>query len=276
MHSRHAQCALIVLFFTATPVFAQLQADGETVTMKMLSSSPQPGERGVQATISGSQQSGSSNTQGLSLDFSAAHTTKGGDLVRFDAEYGFARYKRTEGDPWFKVQDDLVAQNVYLHLFKKRWSTMGSAYYRSDSIAGLGYRGFAEGGLGYQLAGTPRLKLLAGAAFALGQQSRKDYGSQMVRAIGFTDSLVLQVNKTTRFEQSILYHVDVVNTDDKTYTLAASMLTQIGKHAGLKVFLKRQYDSLVPKGVPALQATFGVGLTIGFQPSHVHATSTKN
>ena len=40
MHSRHAQCALIVLFFTATPVFAQLQADGETVTMKMLSSSP--------------------------------------------------------------------------------------------------------------------------------------------------------------------------------------------------------------------------------------------
>lgn len=265
------------LALAAAPAFAQVQPDtSQPVTMQMLSSSPQPGERGVQATIGGSQQSGSSNSQGVSIEFTAAHTTKSGDLVRFDTDYSLARYKQTETAPWFKVQDDMVAQNVYLHLFAKRWAAMGAAYYRRDPIVGLGHRAFAQGGLGYQFANTARFKLLAGGAFAVGQQSRQDLGSQAVRAIGFTDSLVLRVAKTTSLQQSLLFHVDVSNTEDKTYTLSTSLLSQVSKHAGLKISYKRQYDSLVPKGVPALQSAVTVGLTVGFQPSHVHAASPKS
>jgi putative salt-induced outer membrane protein YdiY len=276
-----ARMRLIALFVLALalgefPAFAQAQPDtGEPVTMKMLSSSPQPGERGVQATIGGSQQSGSSNSQGLSIELAAAHTTKSGDLVRFDADYSLARYKQVETAPWFKVQDDMVVQNVYLHLFEKRWAAMGAAYYRRDPIVGLDHRAFAQGGLGYQFANSPKFKLLAGGSFAFGQQSRQEFGSQAVRAIGFTDSLVLRLGRTTSLEQSILYHIDVSNTDDKTYTLSASLLSQISKHAGLKISFNRQYDSLVPKGVPGLQSAITVGLTVGFQPSHVHAAAPK-
>jgi len=57
--------------------------------------------------------------------------------------------------------------------------------------------------------------------------------------------------------------------------LSASLLSQITKHAGLKVAFKRQYDTLVPQGVPGLQSAITVGLTIGFQPSHVHVASPK-
>ena len=273
---RLLKLSVLALFLAELPAFAQAQPDtGEPVTMKMLSSSPQPGERGVQATIGGSQQSGSSNSQGVSVQLIAAHTTNSGDLVRFDADYTLARYKQVETAPWFKVQDDMVVQNVYLHLFEKRWAAMGAAYYRRDPIVGLDHRAFAQGGLGYQFANTAKFKLLAGGSFALGQQSRQEFGGQAVRAVGFTDSLVLRLGKTTSLEQSILYHIDVSNTDDKTYTLSASLLSQISRHAGLKVSFKRQYDSLVPKGVPGLQSAITVGLTIGFQPSHVHAAPPK-
>ena len=116
---RFLKLSVLALFLAELPAFAQAQPDtGEPVTMKMLSSSPQPGERGVQATIGGSQQSGSSNSQGVSVQLIAAHTTNSGDLVRFDADYTLARYKQVETAPWFKVQDDMVVQNVYLHLFE--------------------------------------------------------------------------------------------------------------------------------------------------------------
>jgi len=268
--------AVLVSIFAPALAFAQAPADAsEPVTIKMLSSSPQPGERGVQATIGGSQQSGSSNTQGVSITVVAAHTTKSGNLVRFDGDYGLARYKQVESAPWFKVQNNLVAQNVYIHLFKKRWAATGAAYYRRDPIVGLDYRAFAQGGLGYQFANTARFKLLAGGAFALGNQSRVQHGDQAVRAVGFTDSLVMRIGKATHIEQSLLYHIDVSETDDKTYAFSVSLLSAINKHAGLKVAYKRQYDALVPRGVPTLQSAITVGVTVGFQPSHVHAAPAK-
>lgn len=269
---------LAFLVFILAPVlaFAQAPADAsEPVTIKMLSSSPQPGERGVQATIGGSQQSGGSNSQGVSIAVVAAHTTKSGHLARLDLDYALARYKQVESAPWFKVQDKLVAQNVYMLLFKKRWAATGAAYYRRDPIVGLDYRAFAQGGLGYQFANAARFKLLAGGSFALGNQSRVQHGDQAVRAVGFTDSLVMRIGTSTHIEQSLLYHIDVLETDDKYYSFSTSLLTAISRHVGLRLAYQRQYDALVPRGVPSLQSAITVGVTVGFQPSHVHAVPAK-
>jgi putative salt-induced outer membrane protein YdiY len=239
----------------------------EPTTAQMIASSPQPGERGVQATAGFQIQEGPTSTKAFSINFIAAHTLENRDLARFDLEIGRAYYKASSAVPYLKVEDNFKAQNIYLHIFKKRWAAMGSAYYRRDSVIELDYRTYLEGGIGVQAIETRRVKLLTGVGYAVGRESRKFLPeAEKVLAVGFMDSLVIILSPSARIEQWLQYHADTSRSADRSYALNASLVSRISRHAGVKVYYQRQYDALHPVTVPKLQSEFGAGLSISFQP----------
>ena len=239
----------------------------EPIVAQMISSSPQPGERGVQGTVGFQFQDGPTSTKGFSANLIAAHTRKNRDLVRLDIEVARAYYKASLAAPYIEVEDNLQAQNTYLHFFKKRFALMGSAYYRRDDVIKLDYRTYLQGGIGAQAIDTRRVKAMVGTGYAVGRQSRSfEPEAQKVLAVGVMNSLVLIVSPVARFEQWFEYHVDTSRSADKRYAFNASFVTRVTKHAGLKIHYQGQYDSLHPVTAPKMQHEFGVGLSVSFQP----------
>ena len=143
----------------------------EPIVAQMISSSPQPGERGVQGTVGFQFQDGPTSTKGFSANLIAAHTRKNRDLVRLDIEVARAYYKASLAAPYIEVEDNLQAQNTYLHFFKKRFALMGSAYYRRDDVIKLDYRTYLQGGIGAQAIDTRRVKAMVGTGYAVGRQA---------------------------------------------------------------------------------------------------------
>jgi putative salt-induced outer membrane protein YdiY len=200
------------------------------------------------------------------LSFIAAHTLENRDLARFDLEFAHAYYKASSRAPFIKVEDNLKAENIYLHFLNRRWATIGAAYYRRNPVIQLDYRAYADAGIGVQAVNNRKVKLLAAVGYAVGRERRKFLReAEKVLAVGFRDSLVIMVSPTAQFEQSLLYQVDTSRSGDKTYDFDASFATKISRHASFRVYYQRQYDTLHAATVPKLQSTLGGGLSITFQ-----------
>lgn len=277
---RSILATVFLLTIPAMAVTAQSPGASESSTeptvAQMISSSPQPGERGVQATLGFQFQEGPTSTKGLSLNLIAAHTRSNRDLVRFDLELERVHYKSSPETPFIRVEDNLQAQNVYLHFFRKRWALMGEAFYRRDSVIKLDYRTFLQGGIGAQALDHHRVKAMVGVGYAVGRESRSFLPeSEKVLAVGFMNNLVIVVSPTARIEQWLQYHVDTSRSADKSYAFNASFVSRVTKHASLKVYYQRRYDALHPATVPKLQSEIGAGLSISFQPPPRPRTAAK-
>lgn len=270
---RIMRIAIVVAFLGLSPVSALAQSPGaseslaEPTTAQMISSSPQPGERGVQGTLGFQWQEGSTNTRGFSINFIGAHTLRNRDLARFDIEYERAQFKPEKATEYVTVENQLKLQQVYLKMLPHRWALMGAAHYRRDTVIKLDYRTSVDLGIGSQFIDHHRVKVLAGATYGFGRQRRSFLpDSTKVTAVGFMDSVVLILSPTAKLEQWMQFNVDTSNSKDKTYTLNTSLISRITRHAGLKVYYQRQYDALHAAVVPKLQQEFGVGMTVSFQP----------
>lgn len=259
--------AIALLVIPVSAAAGQTPAAGQEPTaVQMIASAPQPGDRGVQATAGFQVQDGPTSTKGYSLSFVAAHTMENRDLARFDLEFARAHYKASSTAPYLKIEDNLKAENIYLHFLNRRWATIGAAYYRRNPVIQLDYRAYVDAGIGVQAVDTRRVKLLAAVGYAVGRERRKFLPeAEKVLAVGFRNSLVYMVTPTSQVEQSLLYQVDTSRSGDKTYEFDASFATRITRHASFRVYYQRQYDTLHPLTAPKLQSQFGGGLSITFQ-----------
>jgi putative salt-induced outer membrane protein YdiY len=259
--------AFLLLVIAVPATAGQTPAAGEEPTaVQMMATAPQPGDRGVQATAGFQIQEGPTSTKGFSVSMIAAHTLENRDLSRFDLEWARTFYKASPTAEFVKIEDNLKAENVFLHFLNKRWAAIGAAYYRRNPVIQLDYRAYVDAGIGVQAIDTRRVKLLAAVGYAVGRERRKFLPeAEKVLAVGFRDSLVVMVTPTSQFEQSLLFQVDTSRSGDKTYDFETSFATRISRHASFRVFYQRQYDTLHPVTVPKLQSTFGGGLSINFQ-----------
>jgi Protein of unknown function, DUF481 len=257
----------LLLALPVSAVAGQAPASGQEPTLtQIIASAPQPGDRGVQATAGFSLQDGPTSTKGFSLSFVAAHTFENQNLARFDLDVARAWYKPSPVASFIKVEDNLKVENLYLHFFHKRWAVLGAAYYRRDPVIQLDYRTFVDLGLGVQALNTPRVKLLLGAGYAVGRESRKFRpDAENVGAVGFRDSLVVMLSRTAQLEQSLLYQVDTSGSNEKNYAFSSALAARINQHTSVKIYYQRQFDTLHPVTVPKAQSEFGVGLSISFQ-----------
>ncbi len=269
--------AVLVLMIPVPAIAGQTPVAGEEPTAaQMIATAPQPGDRGVQATAGFQVQEGPTSTKGFSASVIAAHTLENRDLARFDLEWARTFYKASPTAPFIKIEDNLKAENVYLHFLNKRWVAIGAAYYRRNPVIQLDYRAYADAGVGVQAIDTRRVKLLASVGYAVGRE-RRDFLSEAekVLAVGFRDSLVVTVTPTSQFEQSLLYQMDTSRSGDKTYDFETSFATKISRYASFRVFYQRQYDTLHPVTMPKSQSTFGGGLSITLQRAPATATKPK-
>lgn len=259
--------AVLLLVIPVSAAAGETPAAGQEPTaVQMIASAPQPGDRGVQATVGFQVQDGPTSSKGFSVSLVAAHTLENRDLARFDLEIARSYYKASSKAPFIKIEDNLKAENVFLHFLNKRWATIGAAYYRRNPVIQLDYRAYIDAGIGVQAVDTRRVKLLAAVGYAIGREGRKFLPkAEKVLAVGFRNSLVVMVTPTSQLEQSLLYQVDTSRSGDKTYDFETSFATRISRHASFRVYYQRQYDTLHALTVPKLQHSFGGGLSITFQ-----------
>lgn len=230
-----------------------------------MSSAPVPGQSGVSLTVGAQIQDGRTSTRGWSIDAIAAHTLAGGQLLRLDTAVHHGKYSGGPNEPLVKAEDNQRVTATYLQRLRPRVYALGLAEWRRDAIIELDYRAAAEAGALLGLIEQPRLRLVAGAAFALGRESRgyrPDF--EQVRDVGLRQHLVAYLGSRAVFEQSFTAHVEVGNADDKTRQFDASLMSRVTSRVGMKFYYKYQYDALHPIGQLAAQHEMGFGVQYTF------------
>jgi hypothetical protein len=241
-----------------------------------LASAPRPGESGLEATIGGQLQTGRTETKGLAVNGIWAHTTTKHSLWRVDVETNYAWYRPTEDSPSYVAEDNQQANLIYMHPLKPRVWLLGTGGWRRDAILGLNYRVAAEAGIGVDAIATKRATLFLGTGFAAGKEDRKhtEEGSN-VADVAFLQMLNIRLTGVLGFEEWFKGHIDTTNADDGNYTLNLSLTAKVSKHAGLKIYYKRQYDALHSPEDSAVQSQLGGGVQITFAAPPAAASGAK-
>lgn len=241
-----------------------------------LASAPRPGESGIEATIGGQLQTGRTETKGLAVNGIFAHTTTKRSLWRVDVETNYAWYRPTADSPSYVAEDNQQANVIYMHPLKPRVWVLGLGSWRRDTILGLNYRVAAEGGIGVEAIATKRATLFLGGGFAAGKEDRShtEEGSS-VADVAFLQTLNIRLTGLLGFEEWFKGHIDTTNADDGNYTLNLSLTAKVAKHAGLKIYYKRQYDALHPSSQSATQSQLGGGVQITFAAPPAAASGGK-
>lgn len=244
---------------TQAPLAANQTLDQE------LSAAPAPGQSGVSLSVGAQIQDGRTSTRGWSIDGIAAHTLAGGQLLRLDAAVHHGKYSGGPNEPLVEAENNQRVTATYLQRLRPRIYALGLAEWRRDAIIELDYRAAAEAGAAVGLIERPHLRLVAGAAFALGRESRgyrPDF--EQVRDVGLRQHLVVRLGSSALFEQSFKAHVEVGNAEDKTRQFDVSLMSRVTSRAGMKVYYKYQYDALHPIDQLAAQHEMGVGVQYTF------------
>ncbi len=262
----------VLAVFLAQPAAAQTPGSSETSTDQTLAqdlaSAPPLGHTGVSVTIGGQIQQGRTETKGLTVNGIVAHTTHRHELLRVDAETGYARYRPKAGADDLVVENNQQAAFTYLRpVHKQRVFLFGSAGWRRDAILGLDYRAFAEAGAGAAVIAHAKVNAFLGASYAVGREHRNhtDTGNEVLD-VGLLQNIHIRISNVMGIEEWFKGHLQTTHSDDRNYTFNVALLTKVTKHAGLKIYYKRQYDALTPPTVSNLQTEVGLGLQIDFKP----------
>ena len=225
---------------------AQSPGASETSTEPTLaqefSSAPKPGQSAATATIGGQVQGGRTETKGVTANGIFAHTTMKKQLFRVDVETAYARYRAVPDTPSFVVENNKLATLTFLQQVKNRGRLFGMTGWRRDDILGLDYRAWLEGGAGVVAIAEKRVNAFIGGSSSVGKEHRNHTtkGSNVLD-VGILQSFNVVITNVLGFEEWYKGHVDTSDTDDNSYTLNASFTAKVSKHAGMKIFYKRQY-----------------------------------
>ncbi|MGE3276992.1 MAG: DUF481 domain-containing protein [Vicinamibacterales bacterium] len=228
-----------------------------------MQAAPRPGQSGASITLGATMKQGRTETLGWSVSGWGAHTTKKRELLRLDVGLQYADYKATPQSDSITVEDNQQVLFTYIRPLNLRWSLLGIGQYKRDAILDLNYRAAAEGGIGYNLIETGRIFAQVGGSFALGKEDRghTELGDQ-VRDVGILQLFTYHITPVLGFEEYFKAHVDTSATDDHHWELSATLLSQVSKSVGLKIYYTHQYDALhSPENGPT-QKELGVGVQI--------------
>lgn len=263
-------CTLVV----PAPAAAQTTDPAGTLAQEM-ASAPKPGESTITVTIGGQIQEGRTETAGLTATGLVAHTTKRDQILRFEVDTAYGRYRAAPGTPSFVVENN---QRVSLTAMqplheRKRVYLFGMGGWRRDTMLGLEYRAWVEAGAGVSAIVHPKVNAFIGASLSVGRQSRTftSLGESVVDP-GLLQTLTVHLTNLLSFQQSFVGHINSTDAgDDNSYTLNASLMARVSKHVGMKIYYSRQHDTLRPASTPATQSQIGAGVQIGFTSNRAAA-----
>jgi putative salt-induced outer membrane protein YdiY len=256
----------IVVSLLALPGGAAAQGTGDSSLTQELATAPKPGETTMSVTIGGQIQNGRTETKGLTVSGIVAHTTKREQILRFDVETAYARYRAAAGTPSFVAENNQQVSLTALHPVHKRVYVFGMSGWRRDVMLGLDYRAWAQAGAGVAAIAHPKVNAFIGASLSVGKQSRHfTTVGETVLDPGILQTLNVHLTDLLSFQQSFLGHVNSTDAgDDNSYTLNASVTAKVSRHIGMKIYYKRQHDTLHPASVSATQSQIGGGVQISF------------
>lgn len=258
----------VVLLLAPTSAHAQSPGTTDPAVAQEFAAPPKAGQTTITVTIGGQVQNGRTETEGLTASGSLAHTTKREQFLRFDVETAYARYRPAKGAPTFVAENNQQVKLSAMHPVheRKRVYLFGMAGWRRDSVLGLDYRAWLEGGAGVSAIAHPKVNAFIGASLSVGRQSR-NYTTlgETVLDPGFLQTFHAQLSDTVWFQQSFVGHVNSTDAgDDNSYTLNAALTAKVWKHIGMKVYYKRQHDTMHPASTSATQSEIGAGVQISF------------
>jgi len=262
-------CALAAGAALAAPVAAQsLAAVNQTELAEEFTQAPHPGQSGASATVGFQLQDGRTETLGVSVTGIFAHTTARRQLLRVDVTAQYGRYRPAPGEKLFVAENNQLVSFTYLQQVKQRFGAFGMAGWRRDAILGLDYRAWVEGGYGVEAVARKNVLMFIGASLSVGGEGRSftDKGSTLFD-LGILQTFTLRPTPVMLIEEYVKAHVDMLEPDDSTATFNASVMAQVAKHVGLKIYYKYQYDSLHPPTSSASQSEVGAGVQIDFKPA---------
>lgn len=195
-----------------------------------------------------------------------AHSTEHGQLLRFDVDTVYARYRPASGPPTFVVEDNQLASFTYLQPHGPRARLFGMAAWRRDALLDLDYRAWVEGGAGVVAFARGPAGAFVGASYSVGRERRgeKALDGSFVMDVGVLQTFNLHVTPVLSFEEWFKGHKDTTDTGNDNYTLNATFLAKVSKHAGMKISYKVQHDTLHPASAAATQSEFTAGMQISF------------
>jgi len=269
MSFRYTFAAALVLVCAAySPAAAQTTLSLESELETELSAAPRPGQSGVSATIGGQIQDGRTETIGMAITGVAAHTTKKKQLLRFDVQTNFAKYRPATTGPLYLAKDDQTTGFTFLQTVKTRYAVFAKSGWRRDEILGLDYRAWVEGGGGMEIVTHKKVNAFLGGSYAVGHQHRSSTPQGgAVLELGLLQTLNVTLTPVLSFHEWFMGRFQTTDSDDNSHEFNATLVAKVSKHAGLKIAFQRQYDSVHPSTVSALQTQLIVGMSISFQPA---------
>lgn len=265
--------ALSVVLATPVPVSAQ-DIDALPPLVEEMQSAPRPGQSGASLTVGGTIKDGRTETVGWQVSGWAAHTTKRRELFRFDVGTQYGSYRAGTGLPKTTVEDNQSVLFTYIKPLDKRWSLLGIGQWRRDAILGLDYRAALEGGIGYNLIETRRVFAQIGTSVAGGHERRNHTRrGDAVRDIGVLQLFTYRLTPVLGLEEYVKAQMDTTETDDQHFEGSITLLAQVAKVVGLKIYYTHQYDALHAPTTSATQKELGVGVQITLK--HANAGTPK-
>jgi hypothetical protein len=254
--------ALSALLLAPVRVSAQ-DIDALPELVEDMQSAPHPGQSGASLTVGGTLKDGRTETVGWQVSGWAAHTTEKRELLRLDLGLQYGGYRAGAGLPRTTVEDNQKALATYIRPLNKRWSLLGVAQWRRDAVLGLDYRAAIEGGIGYNLIETRRIFAQIGTSIAGGREARShtDVG-EAVRDVGILQLFTYRLTPVLGFEEYVKGQLDTTENDDRHVEASVTLLAQVSKAVGLKIYYTHQYDALHAPSTSATQRELGVGVQI--------------
>jgi putative salt-induced outer membrane protein YdiY len=255
-----------VVSLLALPGVAAAQNTGDATLSQELATAPKPGNTTMSLTVGGQIQDGRTETKGLTVSGFVAHTTTREQILRLSVDTAYAKYRAAAGTPSFVAENNQQVSLTAMHPLHKRVYLFSMGSWRRDVMLGLDYRAWVEAGAGVSAIAHPKVNAFIGASFSVGKQSRHyTTMGETVLDPGILQTLNVHLTDLLSFQQSFLGHVNSTDAgDDNSYTLSAALTAKVSRHIGMKIFYKRQHDTMHPASVSATQSQIGAGVQIGF------------
>ena len=261
--------ALPVVMFVPTWAAAQDASQNminPPALLKAYLTAPKPGQSLFSASGGLQFESGLTNTRGWSLSGLVAHTWANHALAQFQVATNYASYGAASSGPYTTITDNQNAFFWYMHPVKTRYSWLGGAGWRRDTILALNYRWWGEGGAGVTLVNSPKVYAMVGGSFSGGRERRSYSGTDPVQDVGVIQILHWAPTKTASLEEWLRRKHDVRNLDDYSTTFYVAFMAHVTKHAGVKVSYQLDDEGLYPPSTSTSgrQVTVAVGAEVSF------------
>lgn len=261
------RCAAIALLVStlglASPAAAQSEDPTEQTAAQELADAPPAGTWSSDVTLGFQIKDGRTETRGYDADLVVAHSTRGGSLIRFEAQASFAQFRPPSGGDFLKVDDkQYLSVNGVRKLSGRVGATVVGSWQRDDP-AGLEHRLMAQAGVYVGVVNSPRVQMMVAPLVGLGtQDDARDTDSEGILNIGGMQSLTWHPTGTATVKLTVKGHQDLKESEDFSLALNGSVGAAINSHLGLKLYYKFSSEGIHPQDQAQNQHEVGAGLSI--------------